>query len=111
MASATVPGVPTGLTVNNINAWITQSPFIFSWTAPANNGGSSITGYLVTLISSADPTRTIVVASTTHTLTYALVPANASQYGEGRDYQLTVQAQNAIGTGAAASYFFATYID
>ena len=43
LTTATVPDPPTALTA--IAASTTSTSVAFSWTAPANNGGSSIDGY------------------------------------------------------------------
>ena len=40
LASTTVPGAPTGLSVGSLNGQIR-----LTWTAPSNNGGASITDY------------------------------------------------------------------
>ena len=42
VSAATVPDAPTNLTADGGNAKIT-----LNWTAPVNNGGSAIDGYLV----------------------------------------------------------------
>ncbi len=41
--AATVPYPPIAFTRNDTNTSRTQ--IAFSWTAPANNGGSTVTGY------------------------------------------------------------------
>jgi titin len=94
-APATIPGAPTGLTATPSNTTVA-----LSWTAPANNGGSSITGYNVfqgtssgaenygapvnggTLV--AAPTFTVTGLTNTHT------------------YYFTVEAVNAIGSSVAS---------
>ena len=84
----TPPTVPTNLVVtpaaNGTSATVT-------WTAPASNGGSAITGYLVGRTGA--PT---VDNGTTLTKTWTgLTP--------GQAYTFTVAAKNAVGTGPAAS--------
>jgi hypothetical protein len=87
------PGAPTGVTGTYGEYKVTVS-----FTAPASNGGSQITGYTVTAVradgvgssvtatGSASP---IVVGSTAMTPTYA--------------YTVTVTATNAVGTGPAST--------
>jgi hypothetical protein len=66
---------------------------IVSWRAPTSNGGSAITGYLVTpyLGSVARPVRTFNSTKTTATVT---------GLQNGKVYRFEVAARNAIGTGA-----------
>ena len=83
---ATIPGAPTNITASsNANA---QS--VIAWTAPADNGGTAITGYLVT----ANPGgRTCTTARTTCTVT---------GLANGTSYTFTVTATNAAGTSTAS---------
>jgi len=80
----TVPGVPTGVSAvaGNTNA-------VVSWTAPANTGGSLITGYTVT--SSGGQTATVSGTS-----------ATVTGLTNGTAYTFTVTATNASGTSAAS---------
>jgi hypothetical protein len=85
----TVPGVPTNVTATAGNA---QAKVSFS--APASNGGSAITGYTVT---SNPPAGTDINAGSTlfaHTIT---------DLTNGNAYTFSVQASNAAGTGPASS--------
>ncbi len=84
--AATVPGAPTGVsaTAGNTEASV-------SWTAPAREGGSAITGYTVT--SSGGQTAT-TTGATTATVTGLI---------NGTAYTFTVTATNAIGTSAASA--------
>ncbi len=82
-APATVPGPPTGVTavaagVDGINV---------SWTAPGDNGGSTITGYSVTLGG-----VTQIVAGTSASFT-SLSPGS---------YSASVTANNAVGSSTPA---------
>ena len=43
VTATTVPDVPTG-----VSATVANAQSVISWTAPSNNGGSAITGYVVT---------------------------------------------------------------
>jgi hypothetical protein len=85
-----VPGAPGGVSASAGNASATVT-----WTAPSANGGSAITGYVVTpyVGSTAQPAFT-VGAVTTVTVT---------GLSNGTTYTFTVAAKNALGTGAASA--------
>jgi len=83
---ATVPGAPTA-----VSAAAGDSQATVSWTAPASDGGSAITGYTVT---SAPGGFTATTAGTTSAVVLGLT--------NGTAYRFTVTATNAIGTGAAS---------
>lgn len=83
---ATVPGAPT-----SVNAVPGDGQAAVSWTAPASNGGSAITGYTVT---SSPGGLTASTAGTTSAAVMGLT--------NGTAYTFTVTAANAIGTGAAS---------
>jgi hypothetical protein len=80
----TAPGVPTGVSAvaGNTNA-------VVSWTAPANTGGSLITGYTVT--SSGGQTATVSGTS-----------ATVTGLTNGTAYTFTVTATNVSGSSAAS---------
>jgi Fibronectin type III domain/WD40-like Beta Propeller Repeat/PASTA domain len=87
---ATAPAAPTGVFAQAGNASAT-----LSWAAPADNGGSAITGYVITpYIGSAAQATTTVTAATS---------ATVLGLGNGATYTFTVAAKNAIGTGAAST--------
>lgn len=85
-AVITVPGAPTGVSATAGN---TQA--VVSFTAPANTGGSAITGYRVT----SSPGGI--------TATGASSPITITGLTNGTAYTFTVAAQNAIGYGAESS--------
>jgi len=80
----TVPGKPTGVVATAGNA-----SALVSWTAPASNGGNTITGYTVT--SSPD--------GKTCTWTTGPLSCTVSTLTNGTPYTVTVTATNGAGTG------------
>jgi chitodextrinase len=97
--STTVPGAPTGLiaTAGNGQAAL-------SWTAPASNGGASITDYVVQYRTTAGPGAWQTFADGTSTATTATVTGLTN--GTGYDFQ--VAAVNSVGTGTYSSTASAT---
>jgi hypothetical protein len=87
----TVPGAPTGVAGIAGNAQVN-----LSWTAPASNGGSAITGYTVTPYIAATAQTPVVFNSTATTQT-------VTGLTNGTAYTFTVAATNVAGTGAASS--------
>jgi cellulose 1,4-beta-cellobiosidase len=85
VATATVPGAPTGVTATAGNAQATVT-----WVAPASNGGSAITSYRVTALPGGN-----TCVSGTLSCTVNLT--------NGTAYTFTVTATNAIGTGPASA--------
>jgi len=88
---ATVPGAPT---IGTATAGSGQATL--SWTAPASDGGSPITGYVVTPFVgfAAKPSTTFNSTATTQTVTGLT---------NGTTYRFKVQAINAVGTGAMST--------
>ncbi len=86
--AATAPGAPTGVMVSPGDAKL-----LVTFTAPADNGGSAITGYTVT----ATP-----ASGTPVTATGTTSPITVTGLTNGTAYTVTVKATNAVGTGAAS---------
>ena len=82
----TVPGAPTGATAVEGPAQATVS-----WTAPADNGGATVTGYVAT----ADPGGAQCFTVSTSCTVFGLT--------NGTAYTFTVTAANAAGSGAASA--------
>jgi serine protease len=91
--SATVPGVPTGLTA----AATSTTTATITWTAPADDGGSPVTGYVVeeSIDGSAYTERDRPSATPTEVEFAGLTP--------GATYQYRIAAINAEGTSAFSS--------
>jgi len=86
--AAMAPGAPTGVMVSPGDARL-----LVTFTAPADNGGSAITGYTVT----ATPASGSPVTATGTTS-----PITVTGLTNGTAYTVTVKATNAVGTGAAS---------
>ena len=86
-STATVPGSPTGVTAvaGNGNAYV-------SFTAPASNGGSAITGYTV----KSSPGGFTATAPTA-------TPVTVSGLTNGVAYTFTATATNTVGTSAPST--------
>jgi uncharacterized repeat protein (TIGR03803 family) len=85
LAPVQVPGAPTG-----VRATAGDMQAIVSFTPPASNGGSPITGYTVTSIPPGGVDSFAGTTLTTHTVT---------NLANGTAYEFTVTATNAGGTG------------
>jgi sugar lactone lactonase YvrE len=83
-----VPGAPTDVTAVLTGA----DTALVSWTAPLSDGGSPITGYIVT----SDPDGIVVVVGAGETT------ATVSGLSAGKSYTFTVVATNAFGSSAAS---------
>ena len=98
---ATVPGAPTGLTAVADDA---ANTITLAWMAPADTGGSAITGYTVTksYMSASGSTATKVIPAGT-ALTITIPPASEPALPQGVEFSFTVTATNATGTGPASA--------
>ena len=93
-ATLTAPGAPTTLLTSPSNGQES-----LSWTAPADNGGTAITDYLVEYKLSTEPTTWTTFNDGVSTGTTATVTGLTN----GQTYNFRVSAINAIGTGVASS--------
>jgi hypothetical protein len=91
VALPTVPGAPTALAGTAGNA---QVPL--TWTAPASNGGSAITGYVVEWTPSGGSAQTVNTGSATASYTKTALT-------NGTAVAFRVAAINSIGTGPWSS--------
>ena len=101
LPAAVAPGMPTGLTAMAQG----QNQIGLSWTAPADNGGSAITGYTFEYSTDggstwSDPAATDSMTSHSHTGLTA-----------GTTYSYRVTAMNAIDSGMASVMASATTAD
>jgi hypothetical protein len=90
---ATAPGAPVSVTASPGLSGITVA-----WRPPATNGGSSVTGYLVTVVGT---TRKIKTAATARSVTVTGLTS-------GTSYTFTVAAGNTRGFGPAVTSLPAT---
>ena len=91
---AALPGAATGLTATSGSGSV-----ILSWSAPINNGGAAITGYMVESSQDGGTTWTTEIANTGSSAGYASV----TNLTAGQPYDFRVSAINAAGTGAASA--------
>jgi hypothetical protein len=90
-AKRSVPGLPTIGSATPGNSQVT-----LSWTAPTTDGGSPITGYVVTpyIGATAQAARTFNSTATTQSIT---------GLANGTTYTFKVAAKNSVGTGTQSS--------
>lgn len=93
-AAATVPGAPTALTLGTATS--TTQPL--SWTAPASDGGSSLTDYVVQWSPAGAGTWTTFVDGVSTATSATVTGLTAST-----NYDYRVAAVNAIGTSSYSS--------
>jgi predicted RNase H-like nuclease len=88
---ATTPGAPTGVSGTSGDSQVT-----LSWTAPASDGGSAVTGYIVTPYLGG-------VAQTPTTFMSAATAQIVTGLTNGTAYTFTVAAINGAGTGPGST--------
>jgi len=88
------PSAPTNVTITGCNSTYTNS-ITLTWTAPANNGGSPITNYIVYYRTTSPPGSTWYTYNTNSASTTTIVSVPSS----GVSYDFKVAAQNAAGAG------------
>ena len=91
---ATAPGAPTGLRATAIS----YSAINLSWTAPANNGGSAITGYKIERRTFGNDWTTPVPTTGSTATTYS-----STRLSNRTNYFHRVSAINTVGTGAVSN--------
>ena len=92
--SASAPGAPTGLTATADG----QTEIDLSWTAPSDDGDSSITGYQIEVSEDGSNWRDLVANTGSTSTSYSHTGLTA---GNTRHYR--VSAINSAGTGAASN--------
>ena len=97
--TAAVPGAPTNLRATAIS----DSAINLSWTAPANNGGSAITGYKIERRSQGNDWTTPVATTGSTATTYS-----STGLIRHSNYFHRVSAINTVGTGAVSNTAGAT---
>ena len=90
------PGKPV-----DVSAQADSAAVNVAWISPDSDGGSPITGYVVTPYVGASAQSTVDVAA-------SATSARITGLTNGTDYTFTVKAKNAIGTGAASAASAAT---
>ena len=90
-AGPSAPGAPTA-----VSGTAGDGSVSLNWTAPANDGGSAITGYRITPFVGGTAQTPIDTGSTTTSRTITGLT-------NGTAYTFTVAAANAVGTGAASN--------
>ena len=91
-APANVPDAPTA-----VGAVAGNASTVVSWTAPADNGGSVVTGYVASAYTAASGGSAIATCSTSSTSCTISGLTNATTY------YVAVSASNVVGAGVASS--------
>jgi hypothetical protein len=92
------PSAPTNVATSGCNTGYTNS-VILTWTAPANDGGSPITNYIIYYRTTSPPNSTWYTYNTNSAATTAIVTLPLSS----TSYDFKVAAQNVAGVGIFSS--------
>ncbi len=94
------PSAPTAVTMarrtSQYGGWGSGFQNNFSWMAPLSNGGSPITGYVLSWMNGGNVFQTHTVAAGTLTSSFTTQGNNGAQQAQ-LGYPIHVQAQNAVG--------------
>ena len=93
-AAATIPGIDPPGEPQGVSLTPGPREITVTWQPPAGNGGSPITGYLITWVSSTGASGTIPTTETTRTL---------RNLANGATYTISVAASNAGGSSRAVT--------
>ncbi len=99
-APTTAPSAPTGL----VATMTSSSQINLSWTAPANNGGSAVTGYMIERSTDSGITWSTIVSNTGSTAT----AYNDTGLVASTTYTYRVSAINSVGTSSPSNTASAT---
>jgi len=91
----TTPGAPT---ITSVLTYDETRTATITWTAPASNGGSSITGYTVTATDTATPSITFACSTGGASLNCAIGGLTSK-----RSYNFVVVARNNLGAGTGSN--------
>src|SRR6185503_6363275 len=91
----TVPDAPTGVV-----GTAGDSSVEVSWSAPANDGGSAVLDYEVSVFDGSGGAASGVTGATTRTVGSAATSYVFAGLSNGTEYTFAVAAVNAVGTGA-----------
>src|SRR6267143_91237 len=97
--ASTIPGAPTSLVANTVSS----SQINLSWNAPANNGGSAITGYKIERSTNGGSSWSPPVNTGSTATTYPDTGLTAST-----TYMYRVSAINSVGTSSPSNTASAT---
>jgi titin len=94
--SAAVTPVTTPDAPTNVTATAGDGSAVVKWTAPASNGGTTLTGYTITAYDGGTVAKTVTASKSATQVT-------VSGLDNGVTYRFTVTASNAVGAGTASN--------
>lgn len=105
-SSATSPVTPVGVpeSPTSLSASAANAGAALSWTAPANNGGASITDYVVEYSGNAGQTWSVFSDGTSTSTS-----ANITGLTNGQPYVFRIAAKNSVGNSSYATYMTPVY--